>query len=366
MTANGTSSPADRLESARRRIDAIDGELVRLAAERVAAAADAGRAKAAMGQSLVDFQRERAVLDHVRAEAARHGLEPGVAEDLVTRLILASTSRQELERVAANRGGTGRVAVVVGGAGRMGRWLVRFLQGAGYRALVLDPSAPEAKAEAQARLVDADLVLVAVPPTEAARLYADWAVHPPRGVVADLCSVKAPLIDGIRRLAAAGGRVASFHPMFGPGATVLRGADVVLCSTGHAEAEATIRALFSPTSARLVEVALADHDRIMAEVLTLAHATAIAFATSLPLRPLPTQSTTYRRLRDVAASVVEESPQVYYEIQAGNPHSIEALERLEASVAHLRSVVTHRNPDAFRTLLEEGRRRVAGAAEVRA
>lgn len=348
-----------RLEDARRRIDALDSELVRVAADRIAAAADAGRAKAEMGQSLVDYQRERKVLEGVRDEAARRGLEAGVAEDLVMRLIVASTSRQESQHPSGSPSGAGRTAVVVGGAGRMGRWLVRFLQGSGHRALVLDTADPAGSAEARGRLADADLVLLAVPPSEAGRLYDEWAGHPPRGVVADLCSVKAPLVAALRRFIDAGGRAASFHPMFGPGATVLRGSDVVLCSTGDAASEAAIRALFARTSARIVEIGLDEHDRVMADVLGLAHATAIAFAASLPAEPPPTHSTTERRLRDVASSVVEESPQVYFEIQAGNPHSMAALQRLEASVARLRALVEEGDTAGFRTLLGEGRRRLA-------
>ncbi|MEA3166784.1 MAG: chorismate mutase / prephenate dehydrogenase, partial [Thermoplasmata archaeon] len=209
----------------------------------------------------------------------------------------------------------------------------------------------------------ADLVLLAVPPSQAVQLYDAWCKAPPRGVVADLCSVKSPLVPALRRLAAAGAKVGSFHPMFGPSTTVLRGSDVVLCRTGNAAAEATLRSLFSLTSARIVEVDLEQHDRLMADVLTLAHATAIAFAASLDDAPPGTQSTTFRKLRDVAVSVVVESPQVYYEIQSGNPHSDAALARLEASVVRLRKIVADRDPAAFRCLMEEGRRRLAGESQ---
>ena len=353
---------AQRLESARRRIDQLDDELVRVAAERVAAAAEAGRAKAQLGQSLVDFQRERDVMDRVRAAAQRHGLDATVAEDLVVRLVLASTSRQESDRLAAAATGRGRQAVVVGGAGRMGRWLVRFLQGAGYQAHVLDPAQPSQQQAAASLLPTADLVLLAVPPSQVSKMYDSWCAAPPRGVVADLCSVKSPVLPALRRLAAAGARVGSFHPMFGPSTTVLRGSDVVLCRTGDAQAEATLRSLFAPTSARLVEVDLEQHDRLMAEVLTLAHATAIAFAASLDDAPPGTQSTTFRKLRDVAVSVVVESPQVYYEIQSGNPHSEAALARLESTVAHLRRLVAAKDADGFRRLLEQGKERLSGGA----
>lgn len=355
------SGPMERLEAARRRIDRLDDELVRIAAERVAAAAEAGLAKAELGQSLVDFQRERDVMERVRLTAKRHGLDATVAEDLVVRLVLASTTRQETDRLAAAATGRGRQAVVVGGAGRMGRWVVRFLQGAGYQAHVLDPAHPTGNAAAE-HVATADLVLLAVPPSQAAALYQSWIPSPPKGVVADLCSVKSPVVPALRKLAAAGGKVGSFHPMFGPSTTVLRGSDIVLCRTGDATAEATLRSLFAPTSARLVEVDLDEHDRLMAQVLSLAHATAIAFASSLDDAPPGTQSTTFRKLRDVAVSVVVESPQVYYEIQSGNPHSEAALKRLEDAVARLRRLVQAKDADGFRELLGEGRRRLAGGA----
>lgn len=353
-------TPEERLAAARRRIDAADAELVRVAAERLAAAEEAGRAKAAMGQGLVDFVREREVLDGVRRRAEAAGLEPAVAEDLVTRLILASTSRQESERLGAARVGQGRTAVVVGGAGRMGRWLVRFVGGAGFQVHVLDPAAPSGNGAATAALPTADLVLVAVPPSEAAQLYDSWSAHPPRGVVADVCSVKAPLVPALRRLQKAGGRVASFHPLFGPSTTVLRGNDVVVCDTGDAQAAAAVRSLFDGTSARLVEMGLDEHDALMADVLALAHATAIAFALSAD--GSTAQGTTFRRLRDISTAVVRESPQAYFEIQSGNPHADAALARLQESVGRVREAVRRRDPAAFAGLLDEGRRRLEAPA----
>jgi len=93
------------------------------------------------------------------------------------------------------------------------------------------------------------------------------------------------------------------------------------------EFDPEIERLFAPTTARLVRVPLEDHDRIMADLLSLAHAAAIAFALALPAAPPPVRSTTFRALEDLAAVVVRESPDVYYEIQASNPHSAAALDR---------------------------------------
>ena len=354
-------TPEEALAEARRRIDRLDSRLVELAAQRLAAASDAGRAKARIGQSLVDFAREREVMENVRRAAQEAGMDPVVAQDLVTRLILASTARQEEERKAAKPVAEAKQAVVVGGAGRMGGWLVRFLQNQDYNVLVLDPATSRGSVDAAAAVPTADLILLSIPPSEAAAFLKRLAEAPPAGIVADVCSVKSPVAGPLRALHKAGGKVASFHPLFGPSTTTLRGADVVVCTGLDAEATQAVRDLFTSTPARLVDVGLDEHDRLMAQVLSLPHATAIAFAASLDARAPTAQATTFRKLRDVAAGVAAESPQVYYEIQVGNPFSDAALARLADAVADLRGIVARKDPAAFRALLDEGRRRLEAA-----
>jgi chorismate mutase/prephenate dehydrogenase len=280
-----------------------------------------------------------------------------VAEDLLARLIRASVTVQEQENLRHAATGEGQIAVVVGGAGRMGRWMQRFLDAQGYAAAVLDPAAPDEDALGRKLLGRADLVVCAAPPQRTAAWYRAWCESPPAGVVVDISSIKTPLVEPIRALQAAGARVASVHPMFGPAALVLRDADVVICDTGDAAATAAVEALFRPTTARLVRLPLEEHDRLMADLLSLAHAAAIAFALALPQDDHPVHSTTFQALAGLASSAVRESPEVYYEIQADNPHSLAAVERLGAAVERLLTAVRERRPEEFAALMEEGRRR---------
>src|SRR5262249_51905701 len=157
------------------------------------------------------------------------GLDPAVAEDLLFRLIRASVSAQETDSLRLLGKGAGKTAIIVGGAGRMGRWMGRFLQTQGYTVGVVDPQAPAADNDwARERLLSADMVACATPPGAVASLYHGWAGRPPSGVVFDLASIKTPLVGPIRDLLRAGGRVASIHPMFGPSIALLREADVVI------------------------------------------------------------------------------------------------------------------------------------------
>jgi chorismate mutase/prephenate dehydrogenase len=351
--------PIDRdLERVRERMRALDRELVALAAERVRLARQVGEVKRRYGLAVVDYAQERQVLDRAAATAAAEGLDPQVAGDLLARLIRAAVTVQEEENLRHAATGEGKTAVVVGGAGRMGRWMGRFLAAQGWEAVALDPAAPaDEDARGRALLASAELVVCATPPRQTARRYREWRDRPPAGVVVDIASIKTPLLEPIAELAAAGARVASIHPMFGPATVVLRDADVVVCDTGDEAATAEVESLFAATTARLVRLPLAEHDRIMADLLSLAHATAIAFALALPPTDHPVRSTTFQALAGLAATAVRESPEVYYEIQAENPESVAAVEKLAAAVERLLATVRDRRPEEFAGLMDEGRQR---------
>jgi chorismate mutase / prephenate dehydrogenase len=347
------------LEDLREQIRLVDLELVARAAERLELARQVGELKRRQKLSTADYAQERTVMKRARGAAEERGLDPKLAEDLVARLIRASVTVQEEDSLRLAALGAGKSAVIVGGAGRMGRWLGRFLAAQGFTTAALDPAAaPEEDAWARRALPQAELVVCAAPPATIAELYTEWSGKPPpTGVVVDIASIKTPLVEPIRSLQRAGCRVASIHPMFGPSTVLLRDADVVICDTGDPEAAAAVEALFQPTTAHLVHLPLADHDRVMADLLSLAHAAAIAFALALSPAEHPVRSTTFQALESLAASVVRESPDVYYEIQARNPHSATAVERLSAAVERVAAAAASRDATEFRALFEEGRRR---------
>ncbi|HEX4825102.1 MAG TPA: prephenate dehydrogenase/arogenate dehydrogenase family protein [Candidatus Polarisedimenticolaceae bacterium] len=348
----------DRIDQARTRIAEIDRELIARAAERLRLGRTIGELKRGLDLPTVDYTQERAVLDRARAVAAEHGVDPEIAVDLCAVLIRAAVSAQDEDRVRSSATGKGQRAVVLGGAGRMGRWFMRFLSAEGFRTASIDPAGPPDDADA----ATADLVLCATPPAATAALYREWSSSPPSGVIVDIASIKSPLLEPIAALRRAGARVASMHPMFGPSVVLLRDADVVVCDTGDAEAGAAVERLFAPTTARLVRMPLAEHDRIMADLLSLAHATAIAFAYALPGVDPPVRSTTFQALEALAARVVRESPDVYFEIQADNPHSERALARLRDALDRLSNAVASRNAEAFKSVMAQGRRRTEGGS----
>ena len=98
------------------------------------------RVKRATGHPTRDYGREREVMLGVRALRAELGVSPDVAEDLMRLLIRSSLTTQEQASVAAHGAGSGRRALVIGGAGKMGAWFVQFLGSQGFEVEVADPA----------------------------------------------------------------------------------------------------------------------------------------------------------------------------------------------------------------------------------
>lgn len=353
------------LDELRSELASIDKELLRLAARRQTVAQDIGRYKRDAGVPIRDFRQERDVIERTRAAAAELGLAPALGEELILALIRESLTVQERDRVASQGAGGGRRVLVIGGAGRMGRWFVRFLSAQGFAVEVADPSGPvdgvPSVADWRTLTLDHELIVVAAPMPITAGILHELAAAPPPGVVFDVGSLKSPLRAGLHALRAAGGRVTSVHPMFGPDTELLSGRHVIFVDVGDAAATRAARELFTSTMATLVEMDLESHDRLIAYVLGLSHALNIAFFTALAEsgeaapRLATLSSTTFDAQLRVAGNVAGENPDLYFEIQHLNDYGTESLSALLLAVERLRSVVRAGDASGFRALMERGR-----------
>jgi len=353
------------LDELRTELAAIDRELLATVARRQELAQQIGRVKQAAGVPTRDFRQERDVLDRTRRAAEALGLSPVLGEELMLALIRASLAAQERDRVAASGSGGGRRVLVIGGAGRMGIWFARFLASQGFAVELADPAGAvdgfRCVRDWRTLTLDHELIIVAAPMSATAAILLELAQRPPPGIVFDIGSLKSPLRDGLRALAAAGGRVTSVHPMFGPDTELLSGRHVIFVDVGDAAATATARELFASTMATVVEMDLESHDRLIAYVLGLSHALNIAFFTALAdsgeaaPRLATLSSTTFDAQLKVAANVAHENPDLYFEIQQLNDYGTESLAALLLAVERLRSVVRAGDSAGFRALMERGR-----------
>jgi chorismate mutase/prephenate dehydrogenase len=354
-----------RLDPLRTELGQIDREILALVARRQAVAQKIGQVKRDAGIPTRDFRQEKDVVERARAAAVQHGLTPELGEELILALIRGSLTIQEKDTVAAAGEGGGRRVLVIGGAGHMGRWFVRYLGAQGFAVEIADPSDGPAGVpnhrDWRGVALDHELIVIAASMPATAEILTEMAASPPRGVVFDVGSLKSPLRRGLQAMRAAGARVTSVHPMFGPDTELLSGRHVIFVDLGAPEATAAARALFEPTMATLVEMDLESHDRLIAYVLGLSHALNIAFFTALAEsgeaapRLATLSSTTFDAQLGVATKVAAEHPDLYFEIQTLNDYGTESLAALLYAIERLRSVVRANDLDGFRALMTRGK-----------
>jgi chorismate mutase/prephenate dehydrogenase len=353
------------LDELRAALTDLDGRLLELVARRQALSEQVAAVKRATGRATRDFGREREVILRGRTTAERLKISPDLAESLLRQLILSSLATQEHARVAAQAHGSGKRALVIGGAGKMGSWFAEFLASQGFRVAIADPKASlpgfDTVADWQTDPLDFDLIVLATPLSATAELLQVLAQRRPRGLIFDLGSLKTPLRAGLEALVKAGCRVTSVHPMFGPDTHLLSGRHVIFIDLGHQDALAEAQELFAPTMAERVVMDLDEHDRLIAYVLGLSHALNIAFFTALAdsgeaaPRLAKLSSTTFDSQLEVASRVAAESPELYFEIQSSNDYGSESLLALQKAVERLVAAVKAKNAQEFTALMTRGR-----------
>ena len=358
------------LDELRQHLNDLDTRLLELVADRQQTSREIARVNRETGYATRDYEREREVIMGARSQAATLGVSPQLAETFMRLLIRSSLTTQERASVAAHRAGTGQRALVIGGAGKMGRWFAEFLQSQGYSVEIADPSATALAGTPVAGVpridwhtsdLSHDLLVVATPLGATDAVLRELAMRRPRGVVFDLGSLKSPLRGGLMALRSHGVKVTSVHPMFGPDTELLSGRHVIFVDLGVPEALARARELFAPTMVEQVVMSLDDHDRLIAYVLGLSHALNIAFYNALAdsgeaaPRLAKLSSTTFDAQLDIASQVAQESPDLYFEIQSLNDYGAESLEALAKSVERLRAAVLAQDRGAFTALMLRGK-----------
>jgi len=368
MASDRTLS-ADELLEFRQRLDEIDDGIIDLIAERQAIVTTIGEHKLKSGVPLRHYAREREVIDRGVERAESLGVSGRVAREILETLIHHSLGKQEVNQLVQSEHGHGKQALVIGGLGRMGEWMARYLDMVGYHVDVADPVQKETPFDRvdnwENAIDDYDLVVVAVPLRPSNAILHRLAELNPRGLVFDIGSLKSPMRGGLEALVAAGCRVCSVHPMFGPNEIGLSGRHILFVDVGDTEALAEARALFAHTAAECVDLSLEEHDEVMAWVLGLSHLVNIAFASALAESgeavPLLRQisSSTFNAQLKVAAQVVSENPHLYYEIQQGNRMTGTVVEHFRKVFDDLARAVRVGDEITWTRAMENANRRIS-------
>ncbi|MBR6203684.1 MAG: prephenate dehydrogenase/arogenate dehydrogenase family protein [Candidatus Methanomethylophilaceae archaeon] len=343
------------LEELREEIRKKDEEIVRLIAERTAVAVRIGEEKKRAGLQVRDVKVEERVKARYAAMGSEKGLSAEVMDRVSSALIKEAVDAESMVPVARRSG----KAVVIGGAGKMGAWTAKFLEGSGFEVSVVDPRSGSGLSIDDC--AGSDVVVVSVPIHSTGEVLKGLErVCSPETLIFDLTSLKSPIEARLRRMASSM-KVCSVHPMFGPSATSLYGRNVIVCDCGNRQAVDEAVGIFDDRGGSIRVMGLSEHDSYMSYVLGLTHAVNIALFTVLErsgfsfedLRTV--SSTTFNKGLDTNMSVASEDPMLYYEIQHLNSHRDEMWDLFSEAVAELREKSLSDDPEGFIALMDAGR-----------
>lgn len=253
----------------------------------------------------------------------------------------------------------GRVRQVVG-VGRSRANLERAVARGAIDAFEADPAVA---------LRDADLVLLAVPVAQTARVMADLVPHlPPGCVVTDGGSTKQDVVAAAR--ATFGARIDQFvpaHPIAGGEHSGVEAADAALyrhklvvvtpLPESRPAGVSLVRAAWLACGARLVQMAPARHDAVFAAVSHLPHALAFALVSMMAARPdgeelFSFAGAGFRDFTRIASS----SPEMWRDIALANREALlHEIDAYQAALNDMRILIETGQGDALAALFVRAR-----------
>jgi 4-amino-4-deoxyprephenate dehydrogenase len=269
----------------------------------------------------------------------------------------------------------GRV-VVAGGAGAVGSLFAERLQESGNDVVIVDLTAPgptqgvtrfvrgdigDPGAEVTDLVRAADAVLLSVPePVALVAIDRLAGALRPDALIADTLSVKTTVVPALHVAAMVAGEKAealSLNPMFAP-SLGFAGHPVASVVVRDGQRGRALRELIEQWGARVVIVTADQHDRVAAAAQALTHAAVIAFGAALAeldvdiadldrMGPPP-----HTALLSLLARIASGAPEVYWDVQAANPHAPAARRALARGVSRLTDVVEDGDRAAFGDLLD--------------
>ncbi|MCR6664350.1 MAG: prephenate dehydrogenase [Luteimonas sp.] len=246
---------------------------------------------------------------------------------------------------------------IVGSAGAYGRWLRAFFtQRMGLQVLGHDPADPDGDSPDDL-LARADVLVFSAPIRSTAALI-DQYVRESAGREAgrlwlDVTSIKqAPVAAMLRSQA----EVVGLHPMTAPPkAPTLKGRVVVVSEARVERWAPWLATLYAALEGEFVQTTPERHDRVMSLVQAMVHAAHLAQAGVLRGYAaelggieglMPYRSASFELDAAIAARILSLNPAIYEDIQFGNPHAGEVLDRLLGELSELRDLVARGGNEA--------------------
>jgi prephenate dehydrogenase len=257
-----------------------------------------------------------------------------------------------------------KVAIV--GTGAMGRWLANFAKKNLGETMIVSRDFAKAKRVAkelgvraetkEKAAAEADVVLVAVPIAVTPEFVKSLAnLMKSEALLADIASVKSEVVEAMKKLNA-DLELVSLHPLFGPGATSVKGKDFVAVPVRPGKRYAELKQRLIKLGARVTEMEAEEHDRLMAIVQCMTHFVLISYIAALKSMGAEhvklVGTPMFATLQDFAKAISAGSSELYSELQVFNKHAKLARSALIDACCSLDEAFKAKDVEAVRRILE--------------
>ena len=353
--------PKEELEVHRAKINEIDKKILQLISKRFEAAERIGQIKLENGLPIKVFGVEKRVIEKNLKVGKQLGLYDELVEKATRLLIQYSVISQDeyhtrhLKQNIEYR----KKILIIGGRGRMGKWLEGFFGSFSHQVYVFDKEdfenllSPFENREFKACLERSDFVVLATPMSVTSSWIDALVTQKVKAIVFDICSLKSPIRISQKNAIDAGLQLCSVHPMFGPSVETLSGRNIVFSDCGNRIALEETVALFAESTATKLFLDCEEHDRHVSFVLGFSHYLNLIFAHTLEQSGIGIQalqsisSTTFANQLRVAKDVISENAALYYEIQKANAYSKELFQLFENEMNKLYKMIRDGDEGAF-------------------
>jgi len=369
-------SPESSLAKSRDEIRSITKSILDLAKARQELSRAISKTKVLLGQGITNPEIEKRLLAETSAYAKAIGLDEDLAYSLVSDLIRFSKlaqSREVYRRQIEKFLETRKIKVIsIVGSGRMGSWFAKYFQGLSSEVFLYDERPNKAREKARElgvgfsdsldKVVKSDLVIISIPISKTPELV--------RAISRSARSSKVPIlveISSVKNYMGLSGLLDesseeqlplySIHPLFGGSAQSF---DLNSIIQSFPKDTTLLRGLFPHFN--LVSLDWKEHDLLMSLFLTYPHILALTFADALNLEGnlwtsgISLNGPSYLHMLELSRKVLSEDPEVYYEIQASNPNSKQAIANLMNSLLKVEKALDSRSD--FVEFFEKARKKI--------
>ena len=237
---------------------------------------------------------------------------------------------------------------ILGVQGKYGQWLRRFFERWGHEVIGADLGTEMSNKEVVEK---ADVVVFSVPIAVTIDVIEEMVSHSREGQLwMDITSVKRRPVESMLKSKA---EVVGLHPMCAPTVETLHGQVMMYCPARLDEWKGFVDEFLKETEATVKEITPEAHDRRMAMIQCLPHASILMMAAlnrhmGVDARELfSSTSAFYRIVLSLMGRISAQKPELYADIQFHNPDAVDVLDGLEKEIRSFKEMIASGDREKF-------------------